>query len=142
MTETAGNDRQDDLLGAALRLTASMAGEENVVALLRQGLSLCIKVLTCDRSLLIAESADGAAEIIVGWDIQQASAGVVRDRRPVLAAPQAWAVFHPLANPRDLGFVVGGAPADRIKAGVDMQTFINQRIFRIVLQQFFADVIH
>jgi len=64
MTETAGNDSQNDLLGAALRLTASMAGEENVIALLRQGLSLCIKVLTCDRSLLIAESADGAAEII------------------------------------------------------------------------------
>jgi transcriptional regulator with PAS, ATPase and Fis domain len=64
MTETQKENKQDDLLTAALRMTASMAVEENVIALLRQGLSLCIKVLNCDRGLLISESSDGSREII------------------------------------------------------------------------------
>ena len=64
MTETQKDNNQDGLLTAALRMTASMAVEENVIALLRQGLSLCIKVLDCDRGLLLSESSDGSREII------------------------------------------------------------------------------
>lgn len=64
MAEMQKDNNRDDLLTAALRMTASMAVEENVIALLRQGLSLCIKVLNCDRGLLISESSDDVREII------------------------------------------------------------------------------
>ena len=63
MNDTPGTGR-DDLLAAALRMTASMAEEENILALLAQGLSLCIRILNCERGLLISESADGDAQIL------------------------------------------------------------------------------
>lgn len=64
MTEMQKENNRDDLLTAALRMTASMAVELNVISLLRQGLSLCIRVLGCDRGLLVSESLDGRREII------------------------------------------------------------------------------
>jgi transcriptional regulator with GAF, ATPase, and Fis domain len=54
----------EQLITTALRLTASMAGQENVIALIEQGLSLCFKVLECERGLLIAEDGEGNREII------------------------------------------------------------------------------
>ncbi len=64
MSVTRENECDDDLLTAALRMTASMAVEEKILSLLREGLSLCIKVLNCDRGLLLSESPDGKREII------------------------------------------------------------------------------
>jgi transcriptional regulator with PAS, ATPase and Fis domain len=64
MAEIQNEGLQDDMLTAALRMTASMSVEENVMALLRQGLSLCIKVLDCERGLIISEAADGTRETI------------------------------------------------------------------------------
>ncbi|MBD3345410.1 MAG: AAA domain-containing protein [Chitinivibrionales bacterium] len=52
------------MLEAALRMTAAMAEEQNVVILLRRGLELCKQVLDCDRAFLIGEAKDGAGEII------------------------------------------------------------------------------
>ncbi|MBN2189254.1 MAG: hypothetical protein JW699_07355, partial [Chitinispirillaceae bacterium] len=54
----------EDLLTTALRMTAGMSEEENAMTLLKQGLSLCIKVLACERGLLIAERADGGREVV------------------------------------------------------------------------------
>lgn len=64
MAEKHGNDLQDDMLTAALGMTASMSVEENVMALLKQGLSLCIKILNCERGLLISASGDGSRDVI------------------------------------------------------------------------------
>jgi transcriptional regulator with PAS, ATPase and Fis domain len=64
MAETPRNDKPEDLITIALRMTASMAGEENVMALMRQGLDLCTRVLECERGLLIAENDDGAREVL------------------------------------------------------------------------------
>jgi len=64
MIEPRNNETPEDLLTTALRMTASMAEQEDVMALMKQGLSLCFKVLACERSLLIAETADGAREVI------------------------------------------------------------------------------
>jgi hypothetical protein len=64
MPETKLTDNNEDLVTTALRLTASMADQENVLALISQGLSLCYKVLGCERGLLIAENAEGKREII------------------------------------------------------------------------------
>ncbi len=64
MAQTQKNDSGDDLLTAALRMTASMAVEEKILSLLREGLSLCVKVLNCDRGLILSESPDGTREII------------------------------------------------------------------------------
>lgn len=60
------NDREisEDLITTAIRMTASMAGEDNVMTLMRQGLSLCFRVLSCERSLLIVENEDGTREIL------------------------------------------------------------------------------
>ena len=55
---------EGDTVAAALSLTASMAEEQDIVAMLRQGLALCVKVLDCDRSLLISESDDGRTRIL------------------------------------------------------------------------------
>jgi two-component system NtrC family response regulator len=54
----------EQLITTALRLTASMADQENVIALIDQGLSLCFKVLECERGLLIAEDKEGNREVI------------------------------------------------------------------------------
>jgi transcriptional regulator with PAS, ATPase and Fis domain len=54
----------EDLVTTALRLTAAMAGEDTVAALMQQGLALCIKVLGSERSLLIAQNADGSREVL------------------------------------------------------------------------------
>jgi transcriptional regulator with GAF, ATPase, and Fis domain len=54
----------EQLITTALRLTASMADQENVITLIDQGLSLCFKVLESERGLLIAEDSDGNREII------------------------------------------------------------------------------
>ena len=70
MPKTNSADKPEDLITTALRLTASMTGEENVLALLQQGLSLCFKVLECERGLLIAETEGGGREVI-----QHAGAG-------------------------------------------------------------------
>ncbi len=64
MSETQNEKQPEDLLTTALRMTASMADQDNVMALMKQGLSLCFKVLACERSLLIAEKADGTREVI------------------------------------------------------------------------------
>ncbi len=64
MTADRHHGTGGDLLTAALRMTASMAREEGVTALLRQGLNLCMEVLDCERGLLIAEAPDGRREII------------------------------------------------------------------------------
>jgi transcriptional regulator with PAS, ATPase and Fis domain len=64
MPENDSIDKKEDLITAALRLTASMTVEENVLALLHQGLSLCFKVLECERGLLIAETDGGGREVI------------------------------------------------------------------------------
>ncbi|MBN1981358.1 MAG: sigma 54-interacting transcriptional regulator [Chitinivibrionales bacterium] len=64
MSETPKNRNDDDLVYAALSMTASMAQEERIVELLRAGLSLCIKVLNCDRALLLSQSGDNEPEII------------------------------------------------------------------------------
>ncbi len=53
-----------DALTAALRLTASMASEENVLMLLGRGLSLAVNVLDCERGLLITQDTAGENEII------------------------------------------------------------------------------
>jgi transcriptional regulator with PAS, ATPase and Fis domain len=53
-----------DLLTTALRMTAGMTEEEDAMTLLKQGLSLCFKVLACERSLLIAETAGGGREVV------------------------------------------------------------------------------
>lgn len=53
-----------DLLNDALLMTASMACEENVIALLRQGLSLCVKILDCDRGMLLTEDENGERDIL------------------------------------------------------------------------------
>jgi transcriptional regulator with PAS, ATPase and Fis domain len=58
------SETTEDLLTTALRLTAAMTEEDNILALLKQGLSLCFGVLACDRSMLIAETADGTREVI------------------------------------------------------------------------------
>jgi transcriptional regulator with GAF, ATPase, and Fis domain len=60
MTESSGND----LITTALRLTASMAEEADVMALIRQGLEICFRVLSCERSLLLAQNSDGAREVV------------------------------------------------------------------------------
>jgi transcriptional regulator with PAS, ATPase and Fis domain len=59
----ADNTPADPLI-AALQMTTAMAGEQNVMTLLRQGLSLCVAILGCERGLLIAESADGRRDVI------------------------------------------------------------------------------
>ena len=64
MAETPRDEKPEDLLTTALRMTASMAGEEKVMALMRQGLELCCKVLECERSLLIAQNDDGTREVV------------------------------------------------------------------------------
>jgi len=64
MIEPRNNETQEDPLTTALRMTAAMTEEDNVMTLMKQGLSLCFKVLACERSLLIAETADGAREVI------------------------------------------------------------------------------
>ncbi|MBD3421947.1 MAG: AAA domain-containing protein [Chitinivibrionales bacterium] len=48
----------------ALKLMARLAGENDETGLLRQGLELCVKVLDCDRGLIIAENGDGKRTII------------------------------------------------------------------------------
>ncbi|MBD3318233.1 MAG: AAA domain-containing protein [Chitinivibrionales bacterium] len=58
------NDKQTesdaaDVLGAAIEMTAAMAAEEDVLALMGKGLALCTRVLDCERGLLIAEESDG-----------------------------------------------------------------------------------
>jgi transcriptional regulator with GAF, ATPase, and Fis domain len=64
MAESPRPEPQEDLITTALSLTASMADQQNVLALLRQGLSLAIKVLSCERGLLIAEREDGSREVV------------------------------------------------------------------------------
>jgi transcriptional regulator with GAF, ATPase, and Fis domain len=64
MPATPYLDIAEPIITTALRLTASMSGEENIIALIDQGLSLCCRVLGCDRGLLIAEDGDGEREII------------------------------------------------------------------------------
>lgn len=64
MAEQSEHTGADELLSAALRLTAAMAVEEKILPLLRQGLSLCTQILNCDRGLLIAESSDETREIL------------------------------------------------------------------------------
>ncbi len=56
--------RQADMVSLALRLTADMAQEADILTLLRQGLELCTKVLHCERGLLIAQSSTGNMEIV------------------------------------------------------------------------------
>ena len=54
----------DDLLTTALSLTASMADQQETRGLLRQGLSLCIKVLGCERGMIIAMREGGLHQTI------------------------------------------------------------------------------
>jgi transcriptional regulator with PAS, ATPase and Fis domain len=54
----------EDLLTTALRMTAGMTEEENALTLLKQGLSLCLRVLACERGLVIAETAGGGREVL------------------------------------------------------------------------------
>jgi two-component system, NtrC family, response regulator len=64
MIATRNNETPEDIITAALRLTASMAEQEDVMALMKQGLSLCFNVLSCERSLLIAQKEDGTFEVV------------------------------------------------------------------------------
>jgi transcriptional regulator with PAS, ATPase and Fis domain len=70
MAEIIRAEPSEDLITIALRMTASMAGQENAIALMEQGLGLCIKVLASERGLLIAEKNDGSREVL-----QQAGIG-------------------------------------------------------------------
>jgi len=60
----AAPDDNTDLLTAALAMTASMAQEQNVGALLRQGLQLCIRTLSCERGLIITEDDHGERVVV------------------------------------------------------------------------------
>ena len=64
MAETQQTEKNEDLITTAIRMTAAMAGEDNVMALMRQGLSLCFRVLACERSLLIVENEDGTRDVV------------------------------------------------------------------------------
>ena len=65
MTGTPNAAAAEELITTAIRMTAAMASEDNVMALMRQGLSLCFKVLACERSLLIVENEDGTREVVL-----------------------------------------------------------------------------
>jgi transcriptional regulator with GAF, ATPase, and Fis domain len=56
MSDDGRRSEQQELLGAAIELTAAMAAEEEVMALLGKGLALCRRVLDCERGLLISET--------------------------------------------------------------------------------------
>src|SRR6185436_11565940 len=45
-------------------------------------------------------TGEAAAEILIGRNVDQSSFLTIRCRRPVLAAPQGWAEFNPLAKDR------------------------------------------
>jgi two-component system NtrC family response regulator len=64
MAEKADPSGSGDILTAALRLTASMVQQQDIVGLVRQGLELCMRVLDCDRALLILESDEGKREVV------------------------------------------------------------------------------
>jgi transcriptional regulator with GAF, ATPase, and Fis domain len=65
MTGTPNAAAAEELITTAIRMTAAMASEDDVMALMRQGLSLCFRVLACERSLLIVENEDGAREVVL-----------------------------------------------------------------------------
>ncbi len=54
----------DDLITASLRLTASMVSEEDTYVLLRRGLALCVRVLDCDRGMVIAGNDAGDHRVV------------------------------------------------------------------------------
>ncbi len=58
------NKAAEDLLAASLRLTAAMASEENVDALLGRGLELCARVLDCERALIISEQVPNSPVVL------------------------------------------------------------------------------
>jgi transcriptional regulator with GAF, ATPase, and Fis domain len=64
MTVVPSIDDREHIITIALHLTASMAEQENVMALINQGLSLCFRVLSCERGLLITENGEGKREVI------------------------------------------------------------------------------
>jgi two-component system, NtrC family, response regulator len=64
MDEIRREEKGEELLTSALRMTASMAGEEKVMALMRQGLELCCRVLAGERCLIIAENGEGVREVV------------------------------------------------------------------------------
>src|SRR6266550_8240249 len=45
-------------------------------------------------------AGEAAAEILVGRNVDQSGFLTIRCRRPILATPQGWAEFNPLANNR------------------------------------------
>ncbi|MBN2037403.1 MAG: sigma 54-interacting transcriptional regulator [Chitinispirillaceae bacterium] len=59
MPQAARDEKNDELITTALKLTASMAAQENIMELIAQGLSLCFMVLECERGLLIVENSEG-----------------------------------------------------------------------------------
>src|SRR6476661_10328702 len=71
----AGTRRQADILG--LGSEPKLAGDQ--------------------RHLFAGEAA---AEILVGGNVDQPGFLTIRRRRPILAAPQRWTEFDPLANHR------------------------------------------
>ncbi len=58
------SDTPKDQLTAALEMTTAMAVEENTMALLKQGLSLCLAILDCERGFLITESSQGMRQVV------------------------------------------------------------------------------
>jgi transcriptional regulator with PAS, ATPase and Fis domain len=56
MTKHAPFSSSDFLLTDSLKLTTAMAGEENTIVLLRNGLQLCTRVLACERGMILQRS--------------------------------------------------------------------------------------
>ena len=66
------------------------------------------------RDVLDFESFDDTAVVRVGGDVQQLCPGIVRSRRPVLAAPQRWAEVGDLTGRGLMRWIVARPPGHRI----------------------------
>ncbi|MBN1128764.1 MAG: sigma-54-dependent Fis family transcriptional regulator [Chitinispirillaceae bacterium] len=64
MTASPSTDTSESIITTALRLTTSMAAQGTMMELINQGLSLCFKVLSCERGLLITENSEGTRQVI------------------------------------------------------------------------------